>query len=235
MAGVDATHIRKFWDERAREDAYFFVDNRRQYGDPDVGPFWADGVRDLDTLLEALDVRIEPTNVVLDLGCGVGRLTRVIAERAARVCGVDVSSEMVALARQHNAGLNNVEWIVGNGSDLEPLPDQSFDLCLSHVVFQHIPDPAITLGYVREMGRVLRAGGLAAFQISNDPGVHARQRERRLRLPGRRGPSGQRDSAWLGSAIDLGQLHVAAVEGGLELERIVGQSTQFCLVRARKG
>ncbi len=238
MAGVDATHIRDFWDQKAREDAYFFVDNRREYGDPEPGAFWADGARDLDTLLDSLEVRIEPTDAVLDVGCGVGRLTRVIAERAGRVCGLDVSSEMIALAREHHAGLDNVEWMVGNGTDLEPLPDGSFDLCVSHVVFQHIPDPAITLGYVREMGRVLRPGGSAAFQISNDPGVHVRQREGRRRLrdlaSGRRGPTGQTDAAWLGSAIDLGELHVAAIECGLELERIVGDGTQFCLIRARR-
>jgi SAM-dependent methyltransferase len=231
---MDASHIREFWDQRAREDAYFFVDNRREYGDPELGPFWDDGARDLDRLLDALEVRIEPDDAVLDVGCGVGRLTSVIAGRAARVCGLDVSSEMIALARQHHADLN-VEWVVGNGTDLDPLPDRSFDLCISHVVFQHIPDPGVTLSYVREMGRVLTPGGIAAFQISNDPAVHVRER-RRLRdlASGRRGPAGQNDAAWLGSAVDLGDLHVAAVESGLELERIVGDGTQFCLVRARR-
>ena len=49
---------------------------------------------------------------------------------------------------------------------------RSVDGCFSHVVFQHIPDPPITLNYVREMGRVLRPGGWALFQVSNDPTIH---------------------------------------------------------------
>ena len=35
--------MRDFWDARAAEDAYYFVDNRLDYGDPDTDAFWSDG------------------------------------------------------------------------------------------------------------------------------------------------------------------------------------------------
>lgn len=239
VAHVDPSHMREFWNRRAREEAYFFVDDRRAYGDRELGSFWSEGEHDLDRLLALLEVRIAPTDVVLDIGCGVGRLTRVIAGRAARVFAIDISSEMIDRARAHHADLDNVEWIVGDGKTLQPIADGSLDGCVSHVVFQHIPDPSITLGYVSEMGRVLRPGGWAAFQVSNDARVHRRARGaavelRRLAAAVGRAPRGRADPAWLGSSVELESLREAASRGALELERVVGEGTQFCLIRARK-
>jgi SAM-dependent methyltransferase len=236
---MNGARMRDFWDKRAREDAYFFIDDRRAYGDPDLDAFWAAGERDLDAILELVGVAIAPTDTVLDIGCGVGRLTRVIARRAARVYGLDVSSEMVSRSRRHNADLANAEWIVGDGMSLRPLADGSVDACVSHVVFQHIPDPRVTLGYVAEMGRVLCPGGWAAFQVSNDPHVHRRRRGRdatlrRLGALVGRHPRGQADPAWLGSAVDMHELRRIAHDSGLELERVLGEGSQFCVVLARR-
>lgn len=230
--------MRDFWDARAREDAYFFIDDRRSYGDPDLAQFWSDGERDLDQILAMVSEQVRPADVVLDLGCGVGRLTRALAERAAQVYGLDISRQMLDLARRHNTHLQNVRWILSDGVSLAPLPDSSVDACVSHVVFQHIPDPSITLGYVREIGRVLRAGGWAAFQVSNDPKVHRPRRVAELRdrltvRPAHR-PRGRSHPAWLGTSVELAELRRAASEGGLALERVVGEGTQFCIVLARR-
>src|SRR5688500_9600928 len=73
---------RKFWDRRARENALYFVDSRLDYRAPDADAFWSGGARAVDRVLDSVDARIEPSDVVLDIGCGVGRLTRVLAERA---------------------------------------------------------------------------------------------------------------------------------------------------------
>jgi SAM-dependent methyltransferase len=231
--------MREFWDARAREDALYFIDNRRRYRDPDLEGFWAGGEADLDQILSELGVRVQPGDVALDIGCGVGRLTRVLAGRARKVYGLDVSAEMLERARQLNAHLENVSWIHGDGTTLAPLADGSVDVCVSHVVFQHLPDPRLTYGYVQEMGRVLRAGGWAAFQVSGDPNVHhavaraATPRERLAALVGRR-PHGQRDPAWLGSAVDMAELRRTAAGSGLAIERTVGEGTQFCLMLARR-
>jgi SAM-dependent methyltransferase len=117
------------------------------------------------------------------------------------------------------------------------LADASADACVSHVVFQHIPDAQITLGYVREMGRVLRPGGWAAFQVSTNPDVHRPRSSpgRRLLALAGRAPRGQGDPAWLGSAVDLDDLRAAASDGGLELERVEDPGSQFCTVLARRG
>jgi SAM-dependent methyltransferase len=236
---VEADHMRRFWDERAREDAYFFVDNRRAYQDPELESFWSEGERDLDRILALADVTISSTDTVVDIGCGVGRLTRPIAARAGRVYALDISSEMLARARTHHADLANVEWVVGDGVSLKPVADGSVDACVSHVTFQHIPDPTITLGYVSDMGRVLRPGGWAAFQVSNYPSVHQPRSGPRAQLDRLlsglgRAPRGQHDPAWLGSPVDLEELRDVAVLSGLEVERVVGEGTLLCLVSARR-
>ena len=227
----------RFWDERAREDAMFFVDDREPYGNADADRFWAQGERDLDHILSTLGTRIASGDSVVDVGCGVGRLTRVIARRARQVYAVDVSAEMLTLARVHNGELDNVRWIHGDGATLRPIPDAAADAVVSHVVFQHIPDPQVTYGYVAEMGRVLRPGGWAAFQVSNDPSIHRVSRSvgQRVKTAVGRGPRGQGDPKWLGSAVDLDALRATGERAGLTLERIEGEATQFCLVLARRG
>jgi SAM-dependent methyltransferase len=231
--------MRRFWDRRAEEDAFFFVDNRLEYGQPDLERFWSDGERDLAKLLDAVGAALKPSDDVLEIGCGVGRLTRSLSAQTTSVRALDVSERMLALAQRHNGGLGNVEWVLGDGSTLAPIDSGSADACISHVVFQHIPDPAVTLSYVREMGRVLRTGGWAAFQISNDPRVHdagpALRRARRSILATLgRGPRGQNDCRWRGSMIELDALREAASAGGMSVERIVGEGTQLCCVLTRR-
>ena len=234
----DWWHMGDFWDERAREDAFFFVDNRLEYRNPDIERFWAQGETDLRMLLEIAGVSIQPGAAIVDVGCGLGRLTRAaIGLGAGSVHAIDISSEMLDRAREYNAELDSVTWVHGDGTSLAGIPDAVAHGLVSHVVFQHIPDPQITLGYVRDMGRVLKPGGWAAFQISNDPEVHQPRKgvlKRRLARVVGREPKGADDPAWLGSAVDLDELRAATAEAGMDVERIEGAGTQFCIVCLRR-
>ena len=233
---TDGRRMGAFWDARAREDALFFVDDRRAYGSEEVDSFWADGERDLDAVLAAVSGRLERSDEVVDLGCGVGRLTRVLAGRARSVRAIDVSSEMLARARELNAHLANVEWVLGDGVSLDGIDDGSVDAIISHVVFQHIPDPAVTLGYVADMGRVLHPGGWAVFQVSTDPEVHRRRPGVRRRLAAAlgRAPQGQDQPEWLGSAVDLDDLRAVAQANAMAVAAVAHPGTQFSIVRLER-
>lgn len=226
--------MRSFWDERAREDAFHFVDNREPYRAADPDRFWTEGERDLDVLLDAVGATVAPDDDVLDLGCGLGRLTRVLAARAARVTALDVSPEMLERARSLHPGLDNVTWVLGDGTTFTGVEDASLDAVVSHVVLQHLPTPELQLGYVAEIGRVLRPGGWAAFSLSTDPAIHRpwrrSAREALLTALGR-APRGQHERAWLGSAVDVQELRRTVAAAGLELARLEGAGTQFTLVR----
>ncbi|MDX6667890.1 MAG: hypothetical protein QOK04_1270 [Solirubrobacteraceae bacterium] len=231
--------MRSFWDRRAAENALYFVDNQLDYRHPDAQDFWGHGEYELDELLDSVGAKVLPTDEVVDIGCGVGRLTRVLAQRGASARAIDVSPEMLRLAREYGRELDNVEWLLGDGVSLGGIADSSADVCISHVVFQHIPDPQITLGYVREIGRVLRPGGWAAFQVSNYPELHHRRTGRealgiRLRALLGLGPKGQTDPAWLGSFIDLEDLRRAADDGAMDVERVTGEGKQLCYVLTRR-
>lgn len=226
-------NMQRYWNRRAREDPFHYVDNREALGAPDVEAFWRGGVEAIDRLLADVGASLEGDQDVVEIGCGIGRLTRVLARRSRSVHAVDVSEAMLADARRYNPELDNVRWIHGDGTSLAPLPDGQFDACISFVVFQHLPNAELTYGYVREMGRVLRPGGWAAFQVSNDPRVHERPPvSQRLRLAFRGGSYD--DPAWLGSAVEIDQLARSAAAAGMEIERIANEGTQFCHVLARR-
>lgn len=234
MNAADSEH---YWDERARENALYFVDNEVGYDDPDTEAFWQRGEDVVERILSLVGLAIGADESVLDIGCGVGRLTRPLAARARHVYAIDVSREMLSLAEQYNPDLRNVTWLHGDGRGLGVIRSASVDGCFSHVVFQHIPDPALTLEYVREMGRVLRAGGWTLFQVSTDPKVHRGPRQGlRTRLKdlvaGRR--SGDLHRAWWGSAVEIDQLRAAAEEGGLAVAEVHDEGSQYTTVLARR-
>lgn len=229
--------MEEFWDAKAREDAYYFVDSRLKYSQPDEAAFWAGDEDALKALTGVLGVSVAPGQVIVDIGCGLGRLTRVLARDTERVYAIDVSSEMLTRARELNPSLENVEWLHGDGQTLQPVGDAVADACISHVVFRHIPDPEITLGYVREMARVLKPGGFAAFELSNDPTPHTRGRvtwRGRLGALVGRAPKGGENENWLGSYVDLDALRSAAAAAGLTVDRIEGEGTEFCAVLLRR-
>lgn len=233
--GVHEEQMRRFWNARAREDAFFFVDDRQAYRSPDPERFWT-GQEAVDYLLEGLGAELHETDTVLEIGCGVGRITRVLATRSRRVVALDISEEMLARARHHNPDLDNVEWFLGDGTSLAGIADASVDACVSVVVLQHLPDPELTLGYVREVGRALRPDGWAALQLSNNLDGHRGRltlRHRVKALVGR-APRGLTHPAWLGSPVGLGAVRAAAQDGGMTVERIWGEGSQFCQILLRR-
>jgi SAM-dependent methyltransferase len=66
---------------------------------------------------------VERSDVVLDLGCGAGQLTRPVAERVATVIGMDPEPDMLAAARRGaaEAGVGNAVWVLGADTDVPAL------------------------------------------------------------------------------------------------------------------
>src|SRR5437588_10760541 len=139
MATVRDGEMRLFWNARAREDAFYFVDTRQRYRASDHEQFW-DAAALVDHVLGELGVEISSDDRVLEIGCGLGRITRVIAARARDVVALDVSDEMLTRARAYNPRLEGVRWLLGDGLTLAGIDDQSVDACRSLEVFQHLPD-----------------------------------------------------------------------------------------------
>ncbi len=98
--------------------------------------FFASGVEVVDNFIAHAEKAYGPLRygTALDYGCGVGRLTRRLAERFRTVIGVDVASEMLEEARRNLSGCENVTLEQAGSESTTPL-----DFVLSKIVFQHIP------------------------------------------------------------------------------------------------
>ena len=131
---------------------------------------------------------------VLDLGCGEGTNTRLLADRGAAVVGVDVSPAMVAAARDAEAKEpRGIAYEVVSASGLRRFTDGSFDLVVSTMALMDLPDYA---GAVREAHRVLAPGGVFQFSIT-----HPVTTTRRTRWV--RNEKGEREGWLIGNCFGL--------------------------------
>lgn len=194
---------------------------------------WRSGEDDLLRTLAPFRRRIAARERVLEIGCGAGRITRALATRAGEVVGLDADPGTVDVARIQLADLPNVHVVLGNGRNLCDLADASFDVCYSCNVFDELL-PDLTCGYIEEMGRVLRPGGWAVFQISDHADVEQPAPGGRLSRRLRRDRSQTPQAQWIGPAVPRLRLLAALGKGGLILEGAVGEGTPFCLLSVRR-
>ena len=98
---------------------------------------------------------------VLDVGCGTGVLTRLIAQRLTGVdafaVGLDAAPKMIGVARRRAAGRPRLRFDVGVAESLA-YPDASFDCAVSTFFFHHI-DAELKRRSLAELLRVLKPGG----------------------------------------------------------------------------
>jgi len=156
-----ARKMREDWDRRAHVDPKYWV---AATAEADDVSYQESAVKDTAALLEGLLGQVGSSARVLDLGCGIGRMSAELAGRFAEVVGVDVSPEMIAIAQRMHAGKPGLRFEANSGVDLAAFGDGEFALVFSYSVLPHIP-PDVLEGYFLEVGRVLRPDGLFRFQF----------------------------------------------------------------------
>jgi SAM-dependent methyltransferase len=134
-----------------------------------------DFTRIADTMRESGDALVQRIGIskgleVLDLGCGDGTTALPAAERGADVLGVDIARNLVEAGNRRAAevGLTNITFREGDATNLEEIPDSSFDLVVSIFGAMFAPRP---FDVAREMVRVTKPGGRIVMGnwIPNDP------------------------------------------------------------------
>ena len=97
---------------------------------------------------------------VLDLGCGDGQISRILAAAGSRVVGVDPTWNQIRVAHERGGG---AAYARSEAAAL-PFPDGSFDAVVACLVFEHIDDVD---GAIAEVARVVRPGGRFSFFLNH--------------------------------------------------------------------
>lgn len=150
-----------FWDAKAKENAHWYISSFGPYAGRREEEFWRSGQLIWRDLKARIGYAPRPEDVVVEIGCGIGRLTRAIAPEVGVVHAFDISAEMLRRAKEGCPA--NVLLHLAEGDNLRPLADSSADLVLAYCVLQHLPSYEALANYLREMARVARPGALIAF------------------------------------------------------------------------
>ncbi len=100
----------------------------------------------------------------LDIGCGEGHNTRILADRGARVTAIDISEDFIRFAKQSEEKEPvGIDYKIASAVDL-PFNDAEFDFAVAFMSFMNIPEIDLAL---RQAHRVLRPGGFFQFSIEH--------------------------------------------------------------------
>ncbi len=214
--------MRDDWNQRAKEDAYYYVAfvNPNQAEDG-FHRSAAEVIRDIEGELHRLDALGEGVarRRALEIGCGPGRLTLPLSCHFQEIYGVDISEEMIRIARERLQSVPNAHFLVNSGCDLALFEDDWFSFVYSYIVFQHIPSKEIVLNYLREIQRVLVPGGITRFQVRGTAPSQANAED---------------PITWKGCVLLDSEIVDFAREAGMELVGMTGEQTQYLWVTLRK-
>jgi len=165
--------MREEWDRRAREDAYRYVACFRSGWDDESFYRWGEIQTQavIDGFLE--HQKVDPSDmIVLEIGCGLGRMSRALARRFKLVYAYDVSEQYISMAREKNRQVKNVVFRLNDGTSFPEVDDESVDFAFSGWTMQHMPTKEVVVKNIREISRVLRKNGL--YKI--DPAISSHSR-----------------------------------------------------------
>jgi SAM-dependent methyltransferase len=100
-------------------------------------------------------------DLALDLGCGNGRHAELLAARAARVVGVDLSRAVLSVARDRARKRGYALATVQADATILPVAPRTVDAAVYVAAIHHLPDRAQRVGSLDELARVLAPGGRA--------------------------------------------------------------------------
>ncbi len=154
---VDA-EMASYYDARAPEYDDWY-ERRGRYADPETDAAWFAELAELHGMVRRYVASLAAGSAVLDVGCGTGRWTAALAERAdLRVTALDQSPAMLERCQARVAGLGLAATLVRGDALALPLVAASYHAAVSGFVFDHLAADQRS-AYFAELRRVLRPGG----------------------------------------------------------------------------
>ncbi len=167
---MELQRLQQHWNAFGEQDPLWAIlsdpAKRGRGWDQDLEEFFASGRAEVADVLQVLGDRgiAVQKGRALDFGCGVGRLTRALADRFDSCDGVDLAASMINRARELREDGEHVRFHHNPAPHLRLFDDESFDFILSLIVLQHM-EPGLMRCYMREFMRVLRPRGVAFFNV----------------------------------------------------------------------
>jgi len=158
------------WNNLARKNSHYYIYSN-EGENIDAESFRRSGERDVQELVlddVLLKAHLQPfkEKTMVEIGCGIGRLTEFLIPHFKRVYGFDISSEMIQQGKQR---LPEAFLISTDGQSI-PLENESVDFVFSFITFQHMPNKKIVKRNMSEIERVLKVGGgVAKIQFRGTP------------------------------------------------------------------
>jgi SAM-dependent methyltransferase len=124
---------------------------------------------------------LTPAAVVLDLGCGSGRIAEAVSRHVRTVVGLDISMRMLRAARERCFDCANSHFIVGSGHDLATIRDGCIDVIVAVDVFPYLVMSGLAQSQIEEAARVLRRDGhllILNFAYGRDAKTNLRELQR---------------------------------------------------------
>ena len=137
---------RELWEQHAG----WWIEGFTEGADPEY----------VEQILPLAGEELAMATTVLDVGCGDGQISRMLARRGAHVVGIDPTRKQLSVAIERGGGPH---YARAEAAQL-PFPDASFDGVVACLVFEHIDDVD---GAIAEVARVLRGGGRFAFFLNH--------------------------------------------------------------------
>lgn len=169
------SHIKSTWMRLGELEPHWSVLSANKYTQDElaenIDAFYLSGKHEalrIDDTLSRNGLQIPEDGTCIEYGCGVGRVTRWLADRYETLYGFDISASHLELARRYldDSGHNKVHLQQVNSIEgLEQIPKS--DLFYTRIVLQHNPPPIIELLLSTLLGS-LKPGGVGIFQVPTD-------------------------------------------------------------------
>ncbi len=154
------------WDKRAQKNALYYISTFKKEWSEEQFFRWGEEQTKFVVCDSLQNLGIDPSSqILLEIGCGIGRMTRFLSHKFKHIYAYDVSDEMVRQAKELNKHLDNVEFISNDGMGFPEIESNSIDYVFSGWTFQHMPSKEVVESNVKEISRVLSREGVCQIHV----------------------------------------------------------------------
>ncbi len=164
LISIPSTDMKSSWNARALSDPLYYIISSSDAND--IRTFNRTGLCGANAIMDIASPLLQNLDVVLDIGCGIGRVLQFIAPCFTKAYGIDVADEYIKQSKVFLKHITNTETMISDGLTIpSEIHDNSVDLIYSVLVFNHIPLYETAQSIMHSVHRVLKPNGIMILQI----------------------------------------------------------------------